>query len=78
MSHPAKHTRHEPFRDYLTRDRVCRELEKEFGLFMDNGRKKDTPGHEKKSGHAGRIMQEAVVCLQAAIKAFLFIARLPN
>ena len=41
MIHPAKHTRHEPFRDYWKRDRVCRELEKEYGLTVDNGRNKD-------------------------------------
>lgn len=38
MIHPEKLTRHDPFRDYHTRDRVCRELEKHFGLTVDNGR----------------------------------------
>lgn len=38
MIHPEKLTRHEPFRDFHARDRLCRELEKEFGLFVDNGR----------------------------------------
>ncbi|KHK00296.1 IncP-type DNA relaxase TraI [Desulfovibrio sp. TomC] len=38
MIHPEKLARHEPFRDYHTRDRVCRELEKRFGLAIDNGR----------------------------------------
>ena len=41
MIHPEKHTRHEPFRDYWKRDRVCRELEREYGLVVDNGRNKD-------------------------------------
>jgi hypothetical protein len=41
MIHPEKLTRHEPFRDYHTRDRVCRELEKRFGLIVDNGRDKE-------------------------------------
>ncbi|MFU2207927.1 relaxase/mobilization nuclease domain-containing protein [Solidesulfovibrio sp. C21] len=36
--HPERLTRHEPFRDYHTRDRVCRELEKRFSLMIDNGR----------------------------------------
>ena len=40
MIHPEKHTRHEPFRDYWTRDKVCRELEQEYGLIVDNGRTK--------------------------------------
>jgi len=38
MIHPEKLTRHAPFRDYHTRDRVCRELEKRFGLAIDHGR----------------------------------------
>lgn len=38
MIHPERLTRHEPFRDYHTRDRVCRELEKRFSLMIDNGR----------------------------------------
>jgi hypothetical protein len=37
MIHPEKLARHEPFRDYHTRDRVCRELERRFGLTIDNG-----------------------------------------
>lgn len=35
MIHPEKRTRHEPFRDYFKRDRVCRELEKKYGLTID-------------------------------------------
>ncbi|MEA4855373.1 TraI/MobA(P) family conjugative relaxase, partial [Solidesulfovibrio sp.] len=38
MIHPERLTRHDPFRDYHARDRVCRELEKRFGLRVDNGR----------------------------------------
>ncbi len=41
MIHPEKHTRHEPFRDYWKRDTVCRELEQEYGLVVDNGRNKE-------------------------------------
>ena len=41
MIHPEKHTRHEPFRDFWKRDRLCRELEQEYGLVIDNGRTKD-------------------------------------
>ncbi len=36
--HPERLTRYEPFRDFHTRDRVCRELEQRFGLAVDNGR----------------------------------------
>lgn len=38
LIHPEKLTRREPWRDYIKRDRLCRELEKEFGLSIDNGR----------------------------------------
>ena len=39
--HPEKRTRHKEFRDYWMRDKACRELEKEYGLVIDNGRIKD-------------------------------------
>lgn len=35
--HPERHVRHEPFRDYARRDKLCRELEREYGLTVDNG-----------------------------------------
>ena len=38
MVHPERLTRHEPFRDYATRDKLCREIEQEYGLTVDNGR----------------------------------------
>ena len=38
LIHPEKLTRVEPWRDYIKRDRLCRELEKEYGLVIDNGR----------------------------------------
>ncbi|WP_243545469.1 TraI/MobA(P) family conjugative relaxase [Pseudodesulfovibrio tunisiensis] len=43
MIHPERLTRHEPFRDYYKRDQVCRQLEKQFGLIIDNGRDPDGP-----------------------------------
>lgn len=38
MIHPERLSRHEPFRDYATRDKLCREIELEYGLAVDNGR----------------------------------------
>lgn len=38
LIHPEKLTRVEPWRDYIKRDKLCRELEKDFGLVVDNGR----------------------------------------
>lgn len=38
MIHPERHTRHEPFGDYAIRDRLCREIERKYGLTVDNGR----------------------------------------
>lgn len=43
MIHPEKLTRHEPYRDFHKRDLVCRELEKRFGLAIDNGREAEKP-----------------------------------
>ena len=40
LIHPEKLTRVEPWRDYVARDKLCRELEKEYGLVVDNGREK--------------------------------------
>ncbi|EHJ48862.1 Relaxase/mobilization nuclease family protein [Solidesulfovibrio carbinoliphilus subsp. oakridgensis] len=44
MIHPEKLARHEPYRDYYLRDHVCRELEKRFGLAIDNGRTMENAG----------------------------------
>lgn len=38
MVHPERYARHEQFRDYAMRDKLCRELEQEFGLSVDKGR----------------------------------------
>lgn len=37
MIHPEKYTCHKEFRDFWIRDRVCRTVEREFGLTVDNG-----------------------------------------
>lgn len=41
MIHPQKLTRHEPYRDYKVRDEVCRKIEKQYNLAIDNGIDKD-------------------------------------
>ncbi len=38
LIHKDKLTRFEPFRDYKARDILCRQLEREYGLTIDNGR----------------------------------------
>lgn len=43
MIHPEKYTTHKEFRDFWVRDKVCRELEREFGLSVDHGIDKDAP-----------------------------------
>lgn len=45
MIHPERLARHEPYRDFIKRDSVCRDLEQRFGLAIDNGRgvKKEAP-----------------------------------
>ncbi len=49
MIHPEKHTRHKEFRDYWVRDKLCRELEKEYSLVVDNGRDKNRNKNEQRS-----------------------------
>lgn len=38
MIHPEKLTRHEPYRDFHKRDKLCRQLEQKYSLKVDNGR----------------------------------------
>ena len=42
LIHPETLRRVEPWRDYIKRDKLCRELEREYGLTVDNGRDKAT------------------------------------
>lgn len=57
MIHPEKHTRHEPFRDYRTRDKVCRELEQEYGLFVDHGIDKSVPDRVVRSNEKAQLVE---------------------
>lgn len=41
LIHPERLTREEPWHDYIKRDKLCRELEKEYGLVIDNGRERE-------------------------------------
>ena len=81
LIHPEKLTRVEPWRDYIKRDKLCRELEKEYGLVIDNGRDK-TQGQglgERAAAveaHTGRQSFEGYACDQGeAILAMLENAR---
>jgi len=61
MIHPERLSRHEPFRDFHKRDRLCRELEQEYGLVIDNGREKSRSGHlsEKAAAIEAQTGQES-------------------
>lgn len=54
LIHPEKLTRVEPWRDYLKRDKLCRELEKEYGLTVDNRR---GAGKERSLGSKAAAME---------------------
>ncbi|SBW10603.1 hypothetical protein KL86DPRO_60223 [uncultured delta proteobacterium] len=41
MIHPERLTRYEEWQDYIKRDALCRQLEKEYGLAVDFGRDKN-------------------------------------
>lgn len=52
MVHPEKYTVHKEFRDYWIRDKVCRELEREYGLVIDNGRRRDSEDRQRRNEKA--------------------------
>jgi len=45
MIHPEKRTWNKEFRDFHVRDKLCRELEREYGLVADRGRESERGGH---------------------------------
>lgn len=47
MIHPEKYTCHKEFRDFWIRDRVCREVEREFGLTVDHGIKQNSSDRQR-------------------------------
>jgi hypothetical protein len=69
MIHPEWLTRHEPFRDYWKRDKVCRELERKYGLAIDNGReiqqdiepKRDNDRADTYEAHSGQQSLDSYV-----------------
>jgi hypothetical protein len=78
MIHPEKYTKHKEFRDYWIRDRVCRELEREYGLAVDNGRGQAMPerqplgekaalieAHTGQQSFEGYVKDQRAVILQA-------------
>lgn len=79
MIHPEKLTRHEPYRDFHKRDRLCRELEIKYDLSIDSGKEKqrETPalipaaatleaqtGQESFDGYAKRHKTEIMASLE--------------
>jgi len=54
--HPKRYTLHDPYRDYRIRDQLCRQLEREYGLEVDNHQVQKT-GSENRAAdmehHAG-------------------------
>lgn len=55
MIHPERLTRHEPFRDFWIRDRLCRDIERRYGLERDNGREINKPKNERIGQKAARM-----------------------
>lgn len=52
LIHPERYTRHEPFGDFDKRDALCRALEKEYGLRIDNGKDRDRSGRVNEKARA--------------------------
>ena len=57
LIHPEKYTIHEPFRDYRKRDALCRELELEYGLTVDNGRDKGKENQQQLKNDKAAIVE---------------------
>jgi hypothetical protein len=55
MIHPEKYTCHKEFRDFWIRDRVCRAVEREFGLTVDHGIEHDSPDRSRSNDTARRV-----------------------
>lgn len=49
MVNPENYTLHKEFRDFWIRDKLCRELEHEYGLSVDNGRQQTAPDHHRET-----------------------------
>ena len=63
MIHPERRTRHEPFRDFRERDRLCRQLEQKYNLTVDNGResrRSPTATHETAQTYEIHTGQESL------------------
>ena len=60
--HPVRRTRHTPFRDFVTRDRLCRQLEIRYGLTRDNGRDpaRASARNDKAISYENRTGQESL------------------
>jgi len=60
--HPERRTRHEPFRDFAIRDRLCRQLEKRYSLTPDNGRDPEqrVPKNDRAISFESRTGQESL------------------
>lgn len=59
MIHPEKYTCHKEFRDFWIRDKVCRAVEREFGLTVDNGIEITAPEQTRQRSNEKASLVEA-------------------
>jgi len=76
MIHPERLSRYEPFRDFHKRARLCRELEREYGLVIDNGREKSRADRlsEKAAAIEAQTGQESFETYAKRHKAYILKA----
>lgn len=55
MIDPEKYTCHKEFRDFWIRDKVCRSVEREFGLTVDNGMEINSPEQARLNDKASLV-----------------------
>lgn len=71
--HPVRRTRHAPFRDFVTRDRLCRQLENRYGLTRDNGRDpaQNSAKNNKAESYENQTGQESLFSYAQRHKPFI-------
>lgn len=57
MIHPAKYTCHKEFRDFWIRDKICRTVEREFGLTVDHGIDRASLDDRQRGNDTARLVE---------------------
>ena len=70
LIHPERLIMREPYRDYHKRDRLCRELEQEYGLTVDRGRDSAREGEPERPVLGGKAAQVEAYSGQESFESY--------